>query len=166
MKAVKDWPGYFVAKNGHIFSNKRHGKITRIGFKEAQGYMVARLCKNGIEKDVKIHRLVAEAFLPNPDNKPYVNHKNSIRHDNRIENLEWCTSQENTLHAISNNRQYLPKGEQHAGAKLTEKEVFSIAQRLRNGERVTSIAESYKVSRRAINSIKSGKSWKHLELSI
>ena len=64
------------------------------------GYPHVMLSKNGIQKCYKVHRLVAEVFIPNPDQKPEVNHKNANKSDNRVENLEWCTTFENYAHAI------------------------------------------------------------------
>lgn len=58
---------------------------------EPYGHLFVRLCKEGKKKQMYVHRLVAQAFIPNPDNLPCINHKNEIPDDNRVENLEWCT---------------------------------------------------------------------------
>lgn len=63
------------------------------------GYPHVMLSKNGIQKCYKVHRLVADVFIPNPDQKPEVNHKNANKSDNRVENLEWRTTFENYAHA-------------------------------------------------------------------
>ena len=68
--------------------------------KEKDGYLIINLWSTFKGKTLKVHRLVAECFLENPLNKPHVNHKDSVRDNNNLGNLEWCTEQENILHGI------------------------------------------------------------------
>lgn len=73
-------------KRGKVISQK----------KNIYGYMEVHLSKGGRSSSMKVHRLVTMAFIPNPDNLPYVNHKNEVKTDNRVSNLEWCDSRYNT----------------------------------------------------------------------
>ena len=66
------------------------------------GYCLLKLVKNGVEKHVFVHRLVAETFIPNPNNLPEVNHIDGNKENNCVDNLEWCTEKENISHAIKN----------------------------------------------------------------
>jgi hypothetical protein len=75
----------------------RKGKILK-PHKTIRWYMRYQLYNKWITKHKRWHRLIAEAFIPNPENKPFINHKNWIRNDNRLENLEWCTNSENMRH--------------------------------------------------------------------
>lgn len=75
-------------------------KIRKPHLSKQTGYWTVHLSINGMSKVCLIHRLMAETFLPNPENKKTVNHKNSIRSDNRLENLEWATNSENQKHAF------------------------------------------------------------------
>lgn len=63
------------------------------------GYKMIKLCSNNTQKHLSVHRIIAETFIENLNNLPEVNHKNGIKTDNRVENLEWCTKRENIQHA-------------------------------------------------------------------
>lgn len=71
---------------------------------ERRGYLCLNFCVNGVRKDVKIHRLVAEAFIPNPNELPCINHKDEDKHNNCADNLEWCTVQYNCNYGTHNLR--------------------------------------------------------------
>lgn len=80
---------YEVDTLGNVFSLKRNKALKATDF--GSKYLQVTLCKNGIPKVVKVHRLVAEAFIPNPNGLPQVNHKDENKHNNVVSNLEWCT---------------------------------------------------------------------------
>lgn len=90
------------------------------------GYICVTLIKNGKTKFTGLHRLIASAFIPNPENKPEVNHKDGNKHNNSIDNLEWSTTAENVQHAFDTGLNNGRKGVKHHNTKLTEKEVLEI----------------------------------------
>jgi hypothetical protein len=122
------------------------------------GYEYVSLWKNGKRKNIQIHRLVAIAFLDNPENKPMVNHIDGNKRNNHVSNLEWCTRQENTDHAVKFG--LMARGERIAQSKLKSFQVKEIIEKYKSGS-VTyfELAKQYNVSFSLIGQIVRGKIW-------
>ena len=130
----KDIPGYEglykVSNTGKIFSVVTNKELSVIQKKD--GYTCISLCdKDHNKKQYRIHQLVAKAFIPNPNNLPMINHKNEIKNDNRVENLEWVTAQQNSSYGtrperISEKLKGVPKSKEAIEKRLaTMKEKLS-----------------------------------------
>lgn len=111
-KMIPGYNNYLINENGEVYSIKSKKYIKpRIN---ENNYLIIDLYKNNIRKTYKLHRLVAQAFLDNPDNLPQVNHKDCNKLNNNISNLEWCTASQNTKHAWDNGLK------EHVRSKLKE----------------------------------------------
>lgn len=96
--------------NGHLGSKRKSSTKILKCLDNGKGYQTVVLCVNYKKKRQYIHRLVAIAFIPNPEDKPQINHKKGIKIDNRASQLEWCTEQENSIHAHTTGLIVVPKG--------------------------------------------------------
>ena len=95
---IKDF-NYLINPNGEIISMKSNRKMSKVINSNKKPYIRIGLMKDGKRHFFLVHRLVAETFIPNPQDKPYVNHINEIKTDNRVCNLEWTTNKENKRHS-------------------------------------------------------------------
>lgn len=155
-KPIVGYEGWYeIDEQGTVYSVCRKNEIIRKPYilRSERGceYLRLRLQKEGVTKHKLVHRLVAEAFIPNPDNLPQVNHKDKNTFNNRVENLEWCTGQENVEHGQGKIRRWCNDGEV---VEMT----------------ISQLAQIYKLSIGSLSLVVAGKrkqhkGWTHLELT-
>ena len=160
MKQFRD-SNYYVTRDGRVTATKK------VEYLKAQldrgGYFKVLLYLNKKGFGFFIHRLVAELYVPNPNNYTCVNHIDGNKLNNSIENLEWCTMSQNTRHALNTGLFVAARGENQHTHKLKERQVL----RIRKLYETTSItqkelAKKYKVNPSTISDIITRVSWKHI----
>jgi hypothetical protein len=150
---------YKISNLGTIISlprkcgnNRFYGGKTLTPYLDKDGYLRVEIKHKQNIKKYFIHRLVAQAFLPNPQNLPCINHKNGIKTDNRIDNLEWVTIKQNNIHAVKTGLSHpslnlkVYYGSEHYASKFQDNEIIDIRQRSKSGDSFTNIAKFYNVS--------------------
>lgn len=158
---------YQVSNMGRIMSlRENYKRIKRCTVNDANYVCVSLRDKNGKDKVHRVHRLVAEAFLPNLEKKPFVNHKNSIRSDNRVENLEWVSHKENIRHSFDFGYGKALSGVNHACAKLDAKSVRYMRDNFVPGDKkygINAMARQFGVSGAVVHAIVHKKSYLDVE---
>lgn len=169
---IDEFPDYAISTLGRVKSFSRlvatyqgmrmtKERILKIQ-KGPRGYSIIGLLKDKKHYSPIVHRLVAKAFIPNPENKATVNHINFDITDNRVENLEWCTQKENNLHSQVNNRKVC--GEKSHFSRLRAADVFDI-RRIYSEDKLNQyeIADIYGVCQSTVWKIVNNKKWVHLK---
>lgn len=159
---------YSITNDGRVYSHsrieERDGRAGPVSYLVKGRWMkqqlrggYLRVCLSGCHYSV--HRLVAEAFIPNPESRDYINHIDGNKSNNLTSNLEWCTAKENSQHKFATGLHVPLKGERHNLAKLTESEVMDIRG---SDESASVLADRYSVNKTCIYKIRSGASWSHI----
>lgn len=153
-KDVVGYEGLYEVSNAGKVRNKNKELTQNVSNK---GYLYATLCKDRHCVGKRVHRLVAQAFIPNLENKPEVNHKNNVRTDNRAENLEWMTHTENVKHTVKAGRH--SKGEMVCFSKLDPEKVIFIRKSTLSYKE---LGKMFGITANTIYAVKKWITWKHV----
>ena len=168
-KDIKGYEGFYQVSNlGRIKSLERdkflpdgtfHSHLEEkilVPNLDGAGYPNVSLCKNGKSKTMNVHRLVAMAFLPNPENKPQVNHKDEVKTNNVVENLEWCDASFNINYGTRNERSVQNRRSYKLGNHPNAKPVFCVELN-KKFDCITSAGEELGIDRRYVGKACIGK---------
>lgn len=172
-KKLKNFKNYEIDKNGNIFAYKRLRDFkTGYYYKWIKlnpsnvfgGYSQISIFNNisGKYKTYFVHRLVALTFIPNPKNKPQVNHIDGNKHNNCVENLEWVTASENMKHAHKIGLQPSTAGELNSMSKITNKKAINLIRDILNGKTNEEVALKYDLHPRYVSLVRHKKRWKSI----
>ena len=170
---INGYDHYYISNYGRLFSTKpKYGgrgytntdviRLMSTRIKIPKGRKSGYLASNVREKNYLLHRLAAFEFIPNPLNKPFVNHKDGNKLNNHIDNLEWVTASENTKHAIANNLIHVKIGEEVYNTKFKSHDIIVIRDKYKNGVRLCELSREYNVTTQCIYLIISRKNWNHV----
>lgn len=150
---------YKIYPDGTIVGPKR-GKIKQR--ENADGYMEVTLgTMSNRHAGVRVHRIVAEQFIPNPLNLPEVNHKDYNRKNNHVENLEWISHINNVRHSVKVGHYDNQKGESNGRSRVTMEDVKNIRQQYNDGARVSDLAKKYEIGWSTVYNIVTYKTWNY-----
>ena len=158
MRYVENYPNYKVSTTGEVWSCKYH-KFLKFSF-DRRGYARVKLYNESSKCTVLVHRLVGIAFIPNPSGKRTINHKDGVKSNNNVSNLEWATDSENAIHAFNTGLRKAPK---QKSRKLSREEVLSVRKLyFENHEKQRDIAIKYGMNQRAIWAVIHKKTYKEI----
>lgn len=152
---------YIITEYGDIFNSLTDHKMTLQLNKD--GYYIVRLTHNGETNTFVVHRLVAETFIPNPENKEEVHHINRVRTDNRVTNLMWCTRKEHfEIEREDFGKFVRSKGENHGSAKYSDETIRQAALDLSSGISRKDVSRKYSIDMNTLYRIYNKISWTYL----
>lgn len=165
LKPIKHFEAYLISsEDGTIYSNAKGKTMFKLKtFTKPDGYLAVSLwdsSKRGSKKrkTFLVHRLVAETFIPNIENKPTVNHKDGIKTNNAVDNLEWATWGEQEIHSFANGLNYARKGEDANRAQLTWDNVHYIRTHYPN-ESVARLSAKFNITKECVYAILYNYNW-------